>query len=290
MADSIDQGTQYGNLFSYKYYLRPLAHRLYGNTAKTKIKHQQNVQKLLQILFLNGTSTTWDMAKAKFHNDISVIRTKEKEYRRLLIGRTDRGKHSAGVLDIGLVVKDGKSYKKGSPSDQYRLSLHGILYCLDVLNLNHKDVDKMASKYATVLPKIFGKWEYLKSVIEDDDVYKLQILSKGLLLDNPNISIDQKVPLYELMSFINVKYRRYFESISEKDLAEQISYWFYTYLLYQRRTSKKTDNKKIPLGIQKLQHVFDRDKELKDWYLEFFKKAENYYNDRTNMIKNSGIF
>ena len=287
MSNLYDQGTRYGNLFSYKYYLRPLAHRLYGNSPKTKIKHQQNVQKLLQILFVNGTSTTWDMAKIKFHNDISAIRTKEKEYRRLLIGRTDRGKHSVGVLDIGLVVKDGKSYKKGSPSDQYRLSLHGILYCLDVLNLNCKDIDKMVSKYANVLPKIFGKWEYLKSVIEDD-VYKLQILSKGLLLDNPNLIKDQKVPLYELMSFINIKYRRYYESMSEKDLAEQISYWLYTYLLYHRKPSKK--NKKDHLGIQKLQQIFDRDRELKDWYLEFFKEAENYYSDRTNMIKNSGIF
>ena len=97
MSTLPDQGTQYGNLFSYKYYLRPLSHRLYGNSSKTKIKHQQNVQKLLQILFTNGTSTTWDMAKIKFHNDISAIRTKEKEYRRLLIGRTDRGKHSPGV-------------------------------------------------------------------------------------------------------------------------------------------------------------------------------------------------
>ena len=230
------------------------------------------------------------MAKIKFHNDISTIRTKEKEYRRLLIGRTDRGKHSPGVLDVGLVVKDGKSYKKGSPSDQYRLSLHGILYCLDVLNLNHKDVDKMVSKYASIIPKIFGKWEYLKSVIEDD-VYKLQILSKGLLLDNPNLIKDQEVPLYELMSFIHIKYRRYYESILEKDLAEQISYWFYTYLLYQRKTNKvKGNDKRIHLGVQKLQHVFDRDKELSDWYREFFKEAENYYKDRTNTIKNLGIF
>ena len=290
MSTLPDQGTQYGNLFSYKYYLRPLSHRLYGNSSKTKIKHQQNVQKLLQILLTNGTSTTWDMAKIKFHNDISAIRTKEKEYRRLLIGRTDRGKHSPGVLDIGLVVKDGKSYKKGSPSDQYRLSLHGVLYCLDVLNLNHRDIDKMVSKYANVLPRIFGKWEYLKSVIEDD-VYKLQILSKGLLLDNPNLVKDQHIPLYELMSFINIKYRRYYESISEKDLAEQISYWFYTYLLYQRKTYKTKDNsKKIHLGVQKLQRVFDRDQELHNWYKEFFKEAEKYYKDRTDMIKNSGIF
>ena len=285
MPDLLEQGTHYGNLYSYKYYLRPTAHRLYGDSSSTKIKHHQNVQKLLQILFLNGTSTTWDLAKTKLHNDISAIRTKEKEYRRLLIGRTDRGKHSAGVLDVGLVIKDGKSYKKGSPSDQYRLSLHGILYCMDVLNINQNDIDKMASKYANILPKIFGKWEFLKSVI-GEDVYKLRILARGLLLDNPGLVKEKNLPLYELMAFLNIKYRRYFESISEDDLSEQISFWFYTYLLYQRKSSKSKNS----IGIQKLQHIFERDSELKNWFHGFFSEAQNYYKDRANVLKNSGIF
>ncbi|KAF6242111.1 hypothetical protein C6988_09920 [Nitrosopumilus sp. b1] len=278
-----DQGTRYGNLLSYKYYIRPTAHRLYGSSYTSKIKHHENVQKLLQILFINGTCTTWDMAKIRFHNDISTIRTKEKEFRRLLIGRTDRGKHSAGILELGLVVKDGKSYKK-TPSDQYRLSLHGILFCLDVLNLSNTDIDKMAIQYSAVLPKIFGKWEYLKSII-GDDVYKLQILSKGLLLDNPNLIQDSKIPLYELMSFIHIKYRRNFESISEDDLANQISYWFYTYLLYTRK-QKKT---KIHPGVQKLHRVFERDEEIQKWFLEFFNEAQKYYSQRANALSSSGI-
>lgn len=285
MPELQDQGTHYGNLFSYKYYLRPTAHRLYGISSNPRSKHHQNVQKLLQNLFLNGTSTTWDMAKQKFHNDISAIRTKEKEYRRLLVGRTDRGKHSGGVIDVGLVIKDGKSYKKGSPSDQYRLSLHGILYCLDVLNLNHNDIDKMASKYSNVMPKIFGKWEFLKSVIEDD-VYKLRILARGLLLDNPGLVREKNLPLYELMSYLNIKYRRYFEFISEQDLSEQISLWFFTYLLYQRKTPK---NKKSS-GLQKLKRIFERDSELKNWYQKFFNEAQKYYNERANVLKKSGLF
>ena len=285
MPDTITQGTAYGNLFAYKYYVRPTAHRLYGDSFTSKIKHHQNVQKLLQILFLNGTCTTWDMAKINFHNDLSAIRTKEKEYRRLLVGRTDRGKRSDGVLDLGLVIKDGKSYKKGSPSDQYRLSIHGILYCIDVLQLNYDDIDKMAVKYSNIIPKIFGKWEYLKSII-GDDVYKIQILAKGILADNPTINKEKNVPFYELMSFNNIKYKRYFESISEEDLAEQMSYWFYTYLLYQRQSHKNKTHR----GKQKLQRVFERDSELKTWYFEYFKEAENYYKERTNTIKNSGIF
>jgi hypothetical protein len=283
MAES-DQGTHYGNLLAYKYYMRPTAHKLYGSSSKSKIKHHENVQKLLQILFTNGICTTWEMAKIRFHNDVSAIRTKEKEYRRLLIGRIDRGKHSEGVLDLGLVVKDEYSVIK-KISDQYRLSLHGILYCLDILDLSHKDIDKMASKYADVLPKIFGKWDFLKSNI-GDDVYKLQILSKGLLLDNPAMK-NPFNPIYELMSFIHIKYQRNYESISEKNLADQIAYWFYTFLLFQRPTSNKD---KTQNGIKRLQNIIEKDVEIQKWYLEFFKEAENYYKQRFQTIKNSGIF
>ena len=265
--------------------MRPTAHRLYGNSVKSKIKYHENVQKLLQILFTHGACTTWDMAKIRFHDDISIIRVKEKEYRRLLIGRSDRGKFSEGILDLGLVVRDGKSLKKKT-SDQYHLSLHGILYCFDILNLSHNDIDNMASNYAKVLPKIFGKWEFLKSIIEDK-VFKLQILSKGLLLDNPEIGKNSDNPIYELMSFIHIKYRKNFESISEEDLADQISYWFYTFILYQRSSSKITNKK---TGTKTLQNIFQRDDELQKWYLEFFCEAENYYKKRLSTLKNSKIF
>ena len=152
-----------------------------------------------------------------------------------------------------------------------------FLYCLDVLDFSHKDIDKMASKYSDVLPKVFGKWRFLKSTIEDK-VFKLEILSKGLLLDNPEIIKDSSNPIYELMSFIHIKYRKNFESISEHDLAEQISYWFYTFILYQRTSSKLSNTK---TGTQILQDIFQKDDELKKWYREFFCEAENYYKKKT---------
>lgn len=283
MVDSV-QSAHYGNLQAYKFYMRPTAHRVYGSSIKTKTKHQENVQKLLQILFLYGTCSTWEIAKIRFHNDVSKIRSKEKEYRRLLIGRTDRGKHSEGVLEIGLVIKDYKNIKK-IISDHYRLSLHGILYCLDVLNLSNHDIDKMASKYSDVLPKIFGKWDFLKSII-GDDVYKLSVLSKGLLLDNQMLESHIN-PIYELMSFIHIKYKKNYEEMTEEALAEQISYWFYTFLLFDKtRSNLKKDQK----GIKKLQKILKNDIEIRKWYLDFFNEAENYYKQRFQTIKNSGIF
>ncbi len=82
----------------------------------------------------------------------------------MLIGRVDRGKSSEGILQLGLVVKDGKIFKR-APADQYRLSLHGILYCLDILKPTNNEIDTLSSKYVHILPKVFGKWNYLKSII-----------------------------------------------------------------------------------------------------------------------------
>ena len=270
-----------GNLESYKLYTRPTAHKLYGSIylQTTSLKHKKNVQQILEILALNGSLTTWEMAKIKFAGDLSRTKTKEKEYRRLLVGRTDRGKSSSGILDIGLIVKDGKSYKR-YPGDKYRLTLHGILYCLDVLNLTENQIDTMASNYAHILPKVFGKWNYLKSIIKED-VYKLQILSKGLLLNNLDIALRVNPPMYELMSYISVKYKKNFEYIEEDDLANQISLWFYTNLLYSV-VNVSTDI--LSSNIKKLQQIFVGDPDLQKWYLAFFEESKLYYKQRLDNI------
>ena len=218
----------FGNLQNYKLYLRPNAHAHYGFPDERKSilsKHQQNVQSLLKIMSKNESMTTWDLAKISVPNDMSKLREREKIYRRLIVGRKDKGKHSDGILDLGLVVKDGKSFKTGM-ADKYRLSLYGILYCIDVLSLDKNEIDNLAEKYFKVLPKVFGKWEYVKSKIQDR-VYAVRLLASGLLADNPQIQVQQGVPFYELMSYIHIKYQRNFEHIAEDDLAEQISYWFY---------------------------------------------------------------
>lgn len=260
----------YGNLQFYKYYLRPQLNRIFETnlTNKSRSKHKQHVFSLLKILALNGALTTWDVAKIILLNDLENVRIKEKGYRRLLVGRIDRGKYSSGLLDMCLVIKDGKS-EKNKRADKYRLSLHGILYCLDVLDFTDREIDIMASKYVRVLPKIFGKWNFLKSVI-NQEVYSIKILAKGLLLDNKNINDFSIIPIYELISFVNMKYHRNFEKISEENLADQISYWFYTNLLYQDPTQKKISS------LQKVSKILE-DNKLKNWYLDFIREASQHY-------------
>jgi hypothetical protein len=275
----------YGNLQNYKMYLRPNAHAHYGSPDGKKSalnKHQQNVQNLLKIMSKNESMTTWDLAKISIPNDVSKLREREKIYRRLLVGRKDKGKHSDGILDLGLAVKDGKSLKTGI-SDKYRLSLYGILYCIDVLDLDKNEIDKIAEKYSKVLPKVFGKWEYIKSKIGDKS-YGIKLLANGLLADNPQIQVSPGIPFYELMSYVHIKYQRNFEHISEEQLSEQIAYWFYVNLLYSPIQKNNTH-----VGIDSLDPIFETDKELKKWFLVFFKESTKYFHARYDVLRKSKV-
>lgn len=276
----------FGNLQAYKFHIRPAAQRLFGDFSQTKTKHQQNVQHLLRILMLSGTGTTWDLAKVIVLNDISKVRTREKNYRRLLIGRVDRGKSSQGILQLGLVVKDGKSFKR-APADQYRLSLHGILYSLDILRPTNNEIDILSSKYAHILPKVFGKWDYLKSII-GKDLYNLKILAKGMLLDDQKSAEFSSFPFHELMLYLTIKYSKNLEHISEQDLADQISFWFYTSLLYNPKLH--LDKRKRTLGVKKLMKIFQDDEELAKWYVSFFNETKAFYKEGLQILNLTTIF
>ena len=279
----MEQGTIYGNLHAYKMYTRPTAQRLFGIYSfrkKSSTKHHENVQRMLEVLALNGTLTTWGMAKTHL-DDTKGIRTKEKEYRRLIVGRMARGKHTMGLLESGLIVKNGKSYAK-APADQYRLSLHGILYCLDVLDMSDKQIDTMAEKYADVLPMVFGKWDYLKSNI-GKEVYRLKNLAGGLFMDNIQIAKISNFPIYELMTYLNVKYQNNYEQIEEEELANQISIWFYTNLLVP--TKFRSSGKHSSLETKQWKKLIDEDSNLKKWYYSFVNEAIKFYSSKFNKLK-----
>lgn len=257
-----------GNLMAYKIYTRPTARRIYGYASKRRTKHQKNIQNMLQILFVNGQGTTWDMART-CRSKTDHVREQEKIFRRLIKGRYDRGRYSNGAMEMGLVAV-GKGPKKQYAT--YRLSLYGILYYMDAFDPTQKETDAMASKYAHVLPKVFGRWGVLKEML-GEDVYNIRILAKGLYLNNINMA-RADVPLYELMSYIHIKYRRNFEAMSEEDLAEQISYWFYTFLLYEGRGDR-------------LKKALAQDTGIRDWYADFFIQASRYYEQRLLALRHS---
>ena len=266
----------YGNLMSYKIHIRPTAHRLYGGRTTVLSKHQKDIRYILHILFHNGPLTTWQMAKIDNKN-IERVRIVEQGYRRLFMGRLDANKRSDGMFDLGLIIKK-KGMKGKRNSYTYGLSLYGILYYLDVTDLPKVKINAMISKYADLLPKVFGIWRTLKSALGDDAYKMLRILSEALFFNSSRLLEDDS-PLYGLMHYTHVKYRRNFESISEKDLAEQVSYWFYTFLLYpyadSKRNRKRTEKTKEILA----------DAGLEDWYAGFFKQAVQYYQHMASSMK-----
>ena len=293
----------YGNLLSYKYYMRPTAQRMYGSSWRTEAKHHKNIQRLLEILALNGTCTTWDMAKLDLPDE--GVRGREKEIRRLLTGRTDRGKHSSGALELGLITVDGGGSGSDNLPNRYKLSLHGILYCLDTLMLNENDMDRIASRYASALPRLFGRWDQLKEGV-GGDVYRIRILARGLLLDNPEIAAGAGAggnPIYELMSYVHIKYRKRFEFITEEDLADQISLWFYTCMLYDpdgagggggdgdAAAPAAAPGPAAPASraVDRLRGILRADDELNEWYMAFVLEADGYYARRSSTIRGSGL-
>ena len=264
----IDEYKPQGNLMSYKTYVHPTAKRVYGHLANSDTAHKSNVQNMLRILFLEGAGTTWEMAKTR-HRKIDAIREQEKVFRRLIVGRYDRGKRSNGIFDIGLIIKEKIKTK---PYQKYRLSLHGILYYIDAFEPDQNEIDTMASKYAAVLPRVFGRWKSLKRIMRND-VYNIRLLAKGLYLNNISMASAEN-PLYELMSYIHIKYRRNYEIMREEDFAEQISYWFYTFPLYQG-------------GTDRLKRIISKDEQTNQWYTEFFRQATEYYERRLDALNNS---
>lgn len=273
-----------GNLYSYKTYTRPTARRLYGEFSYRKKelpKHHENIQRMLHVLAVHGPQTTWGMAKVELSNDTSKVRAREKQFRKFLVGRDDRGRHSPGVLEVGLVVIDGKNKLK-APANIYRLSIHGILYCLDVLDLTNREIDMMAQNYAHVLPWVFGKWNYLKETI-GNDVYRLRLLAKGLFLDNIQTAKISRVPVYEILTYLSTKYLDNFEHIEEQELAEQLSCWFYTQLLIPRDPHKTNS---VTSYQQWYKMITKKDKELKEWYQSFLDEVTEFYEDRFKVVKN----
>jgi hypothetical protein len=271
----------FGNLQSYFQYTRPSARQLFGAYSFRKKHlwtHQQKVQQMLEILALHGTLTTWEMAKIETLHDSSSTRAKDKEFRRLLVGRKDRGKSTSGVLDTGLVVSKPKLDQDSIMT--YRLSLHGILYCLDVLDLSEKQIDTMAEKYSSTLPWIFGRWDLLKKIL-GHNVYQLKILASGYTLDNSRSINLSNLPIFELSNYLNSKYQNYYENIEEDDLANQVSYWFYTNLLAWYVLNDKNKNK-----LKKWQEIFVHDKKLAKWYFGFVDEAIVFFKNRLDNASN----
>lgn len=268
MPESAGEGAAYGNLASYKHCTRPAAHLLYGGYAGPRTRHQKGMHDILRALFKHGACTTWEVARIILRTkDISLIRAKEKECRRLFAGRYDSKKRLGGMLDTGLVAVE----EDGARS-RYRLTIHGMLYCIDVMSPSGGEMDQAAAAHAGVIPLVLGRREALREALGDGAYTPLRVLAKGILLDGQGAG---GAPLHEAMLFLGAKYHRRYESIAEAELAEQLSYWYYTFLLFRAPGGAQDDGSRSGglLGVMRSDAV------LLKWYEEFLAEAASYYKD-----------
>ncbi|MCY4252386.1 MAG: hypothetical protein OXU37_00475 [Thaumarchaeota archaeon] len=265
----------HGNLLSYKLYTRPRAQAAYGH-GRPQTARELNAQRILGALAARGLSSAWEIAKVRFPNDNEHSRRKEKEFRRILQGRTDRGRHSPGMADSELVAVE-----ESDGTQRYRLTPHGMLYCIDSLGLGSAQIDKMAAAYAAVIPRVFGRWDELKEAL-GEDAYKVRVLARGMLLDNPSVHRHASSPIYELMSYLQLKYHRNFEVMREDDFAEQVSYWYYTYILYDPAPTAARAKRRVRLLTNALGG-------MRKWYSEFVEEANAHYRARARAIRESGL-
>lgn len=265
----------HGNLLSYKLYTRPRSQASYGH-GRPRTARELNAQRILGALAARGQSSAWEIAKVRFPNDNDHSRKKEKEFRRILQGRTDRGRQSPGMTDSGLIYTE-----ESGGIARYRLTLHGMLYCIDSLGMGDAEIDRMAGAYAGAVPRVFGRWGDLKEAL-GDGAYKLRILARGILLDNPAIPQHEASPIYELMSYLQLKYHRNFEVMREADLAEQVSYWYYTYILYDPTPTAARARRRARLLTGALG-------DMRGWYSGFVQEADAHYRDRARAIGASGL-
>jgi hypothetical protein len=88
-------------------------------------------------------------------------------------------------------------------------------------------------------------------------------------------------PVFELLTYLSIKYQEYFEYIEEQKLAEQISCWFYTQLLLPSRS------KSSAIEDTKWKKIFT-DEDIKSWYYKFVGESIKFYEDRFTTIKKLG--
>ena len=261
-----------GNLQSYKFYLRPAIIKKCGSITDENItEHQKMIQRTLQFLALNNLSSTWDIAKKLNSYDLLSPKSREKEYRRLFVGRTSGTRFLPGLLNSGLVTSKEDVYKNRKVT-KYGLSIYGILFCMDGLKFSDSQIDQMLTNYKDLIPKIFGRWSDIKNEF-GKKAYCLRILSKGILFDFGGLEDQMYTPLYELMNYLNIKYRKNFDYIPDPDLAEQISYWFYSYLLFYVKNDQKHFDFK-----------WFNDHKLQKWFFQFGYDAKEYFFKRVKKL------
>ncbi|AFS81352.1 hypothetical protein NKOR_07455 [Candidatus Nitrosopumilus koreensis AR1] len=262
-----------GNLTYYKYTLIKKWDKNFKNNKRRNLKF---VNEVLTLFCFNNELTSWEAAKKISKKNFESINKNEKKIKRLFVGRMDNGTKYEGLLQNEIIINI-----KNKKNNKYRISLFGLLYCLTYLKLTNKEIDNIAKMHQKLLPKIFSRWDEMKE--KGDECYRLRLLSRGLLLDRFDMINDRKFPTMEMLFYLHMKFLKYSEMCHEKDLAEEISYWFYITYFYSKRSysiQEKNNFKKI----------LNKNPSINTWFKKFLFETKKYFKkSNTILVKNEWV-
>ena len=170
----------------------------------SKKNRSYTMRYFIRYLSKNKQSTCDDIAKEETKRD-SLMRRKLKSV-------TDdvRKFIKKNLIRYDLVYEDGFKEVYNKKVTKYSLTPLGILYSIylvgntayidrfgvSILNLDILFIKKMAKEYSQTFPKVFGKFDYLERIFEED----FESLMKSLLLRVVFISTED-MPIYPVFLF-----------------------------------------------------------------------------------------
>lgn len=234
---------------------------------KRNTRHAQYTDKILRYLAQNGGVSTWDLALKCFKNHNP--RQGDMMSRRIFEGRTDRGKQSPGLRELG-VVKISNPKKNGV----YQLTTFGFLYSIKKCHFSKNELYQVAENNKNVFPMIFKKIKYFR-----ENKISLKPLEKiaNSELGELNEKTISNIPYYEIMSYLRVYKNKQLKII------DFISLWFYTYSLFSL-----TGNESKTISIA-WRLIIIENKDIQKWYSLFLDEVIEFYNHRHNILSKSLI-
>jgi len=252
-----------GLLSSYKQYSSLVDQRI-----KKDSRHTANVNRVLKFLAMNGDATTWELRNCfPNYNDHQG----ESMARRIINGREDRNRLSEGLKGLSLVEIAQKNRKTGTK--KYKLTIHGLLYSICECNYTTKDWFNITKNDEDLIPWIFKKSDYLN--LKKISLKLLGSISRGDLARMDHMR-NVALPYHELNDFLMLKSS--FRKLSDIELAEFVSLWFYTFQLYIFW------NENHKTAFPRWRSLMDDDFELKKWYLRFVKESIIFQEKRYSLM------
>ena len=221
-------------------------------------KHNENVNRIIKILALNGVSTTYDIAKQMYPSN--QLAMGDNVIRRIITGRKDKHETSLGkkTEKKSLGIQSFHILKEvGGSSMKYFLTEYGMLYAIKSINFSSKDFAKITKNNKNLFPLIFGKYDYLSK--NKICISFLKRIASNTMLDLQTV-YDAPNPYHDIMTHL-VAQNSYHLNLDK--FRSFVQLWFFTELMWFL-DKERTGN------LKKWSQIIHNDSDIYSEYYNFF--------------------